>query len=103
MRRAIILAASLCVAASVAHAQEWRPIARQCSDEVNAHYPNCASCAGLWPWWSECTVKHVYGAQSSQAARIWECVDQVTRAYAGRSLAYGDRVGSVMACVNDGG
>jgi hypothetical protein len=93
-----LLAAPLSAQAQTA--EPWRPIARQCADEINARF-SCASCAGLWPYWSICTVQRVYGSAVPQQT-VSDCINHVSAAYTGKSLAYGDRVGDVMRCVAGG-
>ena len=51
--RTIILAALLCVASSVVHAQSLQVVERQCIDDVNRRL-HCASCGGAWPNYVRC-------------------------------------------------
>jgi hypothetical protein len=85
-----------------AHAQpgqeSWLPLARQCAAAINAKY-NCASCAGLWPQWAACTALNIWGNTPAVRARFGVCAAEVERAYHGRSLAYGDRVGDTIRCM----
>src|SRR5215467_10297857 len=40
--------------------EPWRPVARQCADEINQE-AHCNSCSGLWWKWAMCAAKRYYG------------------------------------------
>ena len=97
MLRAIILAAGLC-AASLARAQEWRPVARECAEIIDKQL-GCASCGGAWPLWTRCTVQRVYGNQIPPA-RLEACMQQIwDRRWKEKTCAMcGDPVAESIRC-----
>jgi hypothetical protein len=100
VRRTVLTAAALGIFAfaAAAHAQEWRPIARQCAAEIDAK-AGCGSCGGLWPAWSRCTVERFYHG-AIPAARVEPCLRQVgeIRAREHACDACGDPVAAVIHC-----
>jgi hypothetical protein len=85
--------------AVAAQAQTWRPIARQCAEEIDAK-TGCGSCGGLWPSWADCAVDRFYRGAVPEA-RVRSCIKQI---YAERLRtkpcnACGDPVADVFRCV----
>lgn len=101
MRRAIILAAALCVAAPLAHAQSWRSVERECAEVINRQAGGCpTSCDGrFWPLYTRCVVKRVYGDQIP-AARLDACMQPIwDRRWAEHTCnACGDPVAEAIRC-----
>ena len=93
------LAVALCAALPFsAHAQSWRPIARQCAEEINQQL-HCASCGGAWPMWVDCTVQRAYGGQIDNT-RLQQCKQAIwDRRIAERTCAMcGDPVAESIRC-----
>jgi hypothetical protein len=80
-----------------AHAQNYEPLILRCSAMINAQH-NCASCAGLWPQWAACAAQQIYGDRLTQQV-FDQCVERVTKAYTGYSLAHGNRAADVLRCL----
>ena len=99
--RTIILAAALCVASAVAYAQSWRPVERECADAINRQAGGCpTSCDNrLWPLYTRCIVKKVYGDQIP-AARLEACMQSIwDRRWAEKTCAAcGDPIGEAIRC-----
>lgn len=100
MRRWAWMIAVGCAGFAVAaQAQTWRPIARQCAEEIDAK-TGCRSCGGLWPSWADCAVDRFYRGAVPEV-RVRACIKQV---YAERLRtracnACGDPVADVFRCV----
>jgi hypothetical protein len=103
MRAAIILAAVLCAASSLAQAQtqDWRPVARQCAERfaqwfrATHGYP-CASCSAGWPDIARCTVKTVKPDTSHDALEA--CIQRINDKDWDLPMAH-DRIGDVLQCL----
>jgi hypothetical protein len=100
MRRAIILAAALCAASPLAHAQAWRPVERECAEAIARQYGCTTSCDNrLWPLYARCAVEKFYGAQIP-ASRLDACMQPIwDRRWAEHTCAAcGDPVAESIRC-----
>ena len=75
MRFVAVAGISVIALTSMVYAQEWRPVARQCSEEIDQKL-HCASCGGAWPLWTRCTAERAYGGRISMA-RLEACMQQI--------------------------
>jgi hypothetical protein len=88
---ALAAVAGLIVAAPMASAQTWRPVARQCAKEIGEQ-------GGKWALWAKCTIDRVF--PTADPARVQTCIQQVAQF---RDLTHacnecGDPVRSVIDC-----
>jgi hypothetical protein len=95
--RAGIVAIALLVP-TVAQAQSWSPVERQCAEEIN-HKLGCAACGGAWPLWTRCTVERFYG-DKIPAARLEACMKAIwDRRWVEKTCAScGDPVAEAIRC-----
>jgi hypothetical protein len=105
MRAAIILAAVLCAASSLAQAQtqDWRPAARQCGEQYAQWFRDtyghpCASCSAGWPDIARCTVKTVEPQISHDALEA--CIRRTNDKDWDLPMAH-DRIGDVLQCLRE--
>jgi hypothetical protein len=106
--RAVILAATLCAASSLAHAAEpsWYPIAAACTRWAEANI--CRGKAGCpsWEWDAQCTIEQALGtpghlSPDAQSRFDW-CVNQIERRRARHFVPYsqtGAFVADAIDCV----
>jgi hypothetical protein len=101
LKRTILAVAALCVAASIANAQDWRPVARQCGEQYAAWWLQtngspCASCSGGWPVMARCTAATV--APEIKPAVVEACLQTVNDADWDKPMSH-DRIADVMVCL----
>jgi hypothetical protein len=98
-----LIVITLCLFATSAQAQTWRPIAKQCAEIVTNdlhRQTGCANCSDSWPLWAECTVKTIY-RDAIPKEHIDVCVSRTKneRSRTGACSACGDPVASTLACL----
>lgn len=97
-----LLAATLCLVllSYAAHAQEWRPITRQCAVYAERQHPGCADCAP-WQWLAACTAKNYY-PHPVPPQQLAQCIGAVAAQRGHACAACGDPVRDVMDCLAGG-
>jgi hypothetical protein len=95
----ILVIVLLVLVASVqpSHAQNWRPVERQCwADAQTAARPPCGSCSGQWREVAQCVLTR--SGVSMPADTLYACFNAVNRSAQNQPMSY-DRVADVIRCV----
>jgi hypothetical protein len=101
MRRfALILCAGLCAVPALAQSQTWRPVARQCAEEVDRQ-AHCAACGSEWPEWTRCLNARL---RQVPPTLLEECIKrtEASRAAARTAAMVGDPVAQAWYCAGGG-
>lgn len=87
----LVTAMAVLSVAAIAHAQEWSPVARQCSAEIGEQ-------AGHWPEWSRCVIARVY--PKTDPGRVSACIHKVEEIREREQACNmcGDPVADVVRC-----
>ncbi len=95
-----VLAAGL-ISPTVAVADyPWRPIARDCAEEINQlHCPNGGTCGDMWGSWAACAIRRLHGDAIPQE-RINQCYQRIWDERHTKHLAAnkGDPVADMFQC-----